>query len=374
MIYLDNAATTPIHPKVIKVIHEKMTIYGNPSSTHTIGREAKALVEQARKNIAKTFKVNPQEIVFTSGGSEANNLILWNAVTQLGVKEIITSRLEHHSVLQTIGALVNQYGIGVRYVKLKKNGQVDLDYLEKKISGGEGKKLVSLMYVNNETGGMLPLQEVANLCKIHDVLFHSDTVQGIGHYDIDLSHIPVDFISASAHKFHGPKGVGFAFIRKGVSLKPILHGGGQEHGMRAGTENIHSIVGLDIALQESRKNLIADTTQIWKLKQYFIDRLEQGFPGIVFNAAGDNKTISACHVLNVRFPKEDAMLLFKLDMNGLACSGGSACQSGSNKGSHVLSEIIPKYEQVKTSVRFSFSVFTTKEEIDQTIAILKNTL
>ncbi len=370
MIYLDNAATTPLHPEVIKLIHEEMqTNYANPSSTHALGRQAKALVEQSRRRIAQTFNVSTGEVVFTAGGSEANNLILWNAVTQLGVKNIITSRLEHHAVLHTIEDLVNRYGIDVRFVKLDKNGAVDYEYLEQTLSHLEGKTLVSLMYVNNEIGTILDVSKVSALTGQYQALFHSDTVQGIGYYPLNLQETPIDFITASAHKFHGPKGVGFAIIKKGLPVKPLLHGGGQEHGMRAGTENTHSIAGMAKALELSREKLNESVDHMRAMKHYFVERLQELVPDIKFNGDSD-KDHTAVHILNVHFPKAYPMLLFKLDMAGIACSGGSACQSGSDKGSHVLAEILSETEAQKTSVRWSFSKFTTKEDLDQTLKAL----
>ncbi len=374
MIYLDNAATTPIHPEVIKLIHEEMkNNYANPSSTHALGRQAKALVEQSRRRIAQTFNVTTGEVVFTAGGSEANNLILWNAVTQLGVKNIITSRLEHHAVLHTVEDLVNRYGIDVRFVKLDKNGAVDYEYLEQTLSHLEGQTLVSLMYVNNELGTILDISKVSALTRQYQALFHSDTVQGIGYYPLNLQETPIDFITASAHKFHGPKGVGFAILKKGLPVKPLLHGGGQEHGMRAGTENTHSIAGMAKALELSREKLNESVEHMRTMKHYFVKRLQELVPDIKFNGDSD-KDHTAVHILNVHFPKAYPMLLFKLDMAGIACSGGSACQSGSDKGSHVLAEILSEAETQKTSVRWSFSKFTTKEDLDQALKVLKTLL
>ena len=289
----------------------------------------------------------------------------------MGVKCIITSRLEHHAVLHTIGYLANTYGVQVRYAKLDKEGKIDYEYLERSLADIPEKKMVSLMYVNNETGVILDLEKVSQLTRQYDTIFHSDTVQGIGHYPINLKETPIDFMTASAHKFHGPKGVGFAIIRKGLPMKPIIHGGGQEHGMRAGTENVHSIAGMAKAMELSRKNVEEDNLHIKKLKNYFIDQLKKSFPNIAFNGSSD-KNDTAIHILNVRFSKKYDMLLFKLDMAGIACSGGSACQSGSDQGSHVLKEILNDNEVSKTSIRFSFSKFTTKEDLDQAIEKLKS--
>ena len=371
-IYLDNAATTPILPEVIETMTVAMqTIYGNPSSTHEFGRKARALLELARKNIAKQFNVSGNEIIFTAGGSEADNLILRNAVTNLNVKTIISSKIEHHAVLHTIESLQHEFNIEVKWVKLDDKGDINYKHLEEILAQTTSKKLVSLMYVNNELGNLLNLEKVCDLCKIHDALFHSDTVQGIGHFLLDLKKYPIDFMTASAHKFHGPKGVGFAYIKRNFGIKPLLIGGEQEHGARAGTENIHSISGMEKALDIAYKNLENDTKNIQKIKSYFIEQLKLNFNDIAFNGYSESENKSSYIILNVRFSKDYSMLLFNLDLNGIAASGGSACQSGSNKGSHVLTTILNDKEALKTSVRFSFSKFTTKDEIDYVIATLK---
>lgn len=374
-IYLDNAATTPMLPEVVSAVHKSMqTTFGNPSSTHSFGRSAKSAVESARKNIAKHFNVTASEIVFTAGGSEADNLILRNAVTHLGVRTIIYSAIEHPAVLHSIAALEKEYGISLKQVKLTPDGSVDYSDLEKLLSQVTDKTLVSLMHVNNETGRLLNLQKVSDLCETYQALFHSDTVQGVGHFRIDLQQTPIDFITASAHKFHGPKGVGFSYFKKGTAINPMLLGGEQERGARAGTENIHSIIGMEKALQIAYDTLADDTTYIQDLKSYFIRELESIIPDIRFNAASDNSETSSYIILNVRFPKALNMLLFNLDLKGIAASGGSACQSGSSKGSHVLQAFLDEKEALKTSVRFSFSKLNTKEEIDYTLKTLKDLL
>jgi len=371
-IYLDNAATTPILPEVIDVISTTMAnFYGNPSSTHQVGRKSKSLVETARKNIAKQFNAASNEIIFTAGGSEADNLILRNAITNLGVTTIISSKIEHHAVLHTIEQLQSEFKIKVCWVNLNENGDVNYQHLEELLQQTNEKKLVSLMYVNNEIGNLLDLKKVSDLCIANEALFHSDSVQGIGHFKIDATKTPIDFFVASAHKFHGPKGVGFAYIKKGFGIYPILHGGEQERGARAGTENIHSILGMEKALEIACANLKEEAAYIQKIKSYFINELKSNFEGIEFNGFSDDETKSSYIILNVRLPKEYAMLLFNLDLKGISVSGGSACQSGSNKGSHVLNTILPEIEVTKTSVRFSFSKFNTIEEIDYVIINLK---
>ncbi|PKP14424.1 MAG: cysteine desulfurase [Bacteroidetes bacterium HGW-Bacteroidetes-3] len=370
-IYLDNAATTPILPEVIVAVSNAMAnVYGNPSSIHHIGRKAKSLVETARKNIAKHFNASAQEIVFTAGGSEADNLILRNAVTNLGVTTIISSKIEHHAVLHTIENLQKDFEIVVKYVDLDEAGNVNFLHLEQLLQESDEKKLVSLMHVNNEIGNILNLKKVSELCVANNALFHSDAVQGVGHFKIDVKEIPIDFFVASAHKFHGPKGVGFAYIKRGFGIHPILHGGEQERGARAGTENVHSILGMEKALEIACLNMLKESDYIQKLKNYFINELKQNFKGIEFNGMSESETDSSYTILNVRFPKDYAMLLFNLDLKGIAVSGGSACQSGSNQGSHVLHEILSEKEAAKTSVRFSFSKFNTIEELDVVIQTL----
>lgn len=371
-IYLDNAATTPMSKMVIEATTKVMLqTFGNPSSTHQFGRSAKVLVETARKKIAKCFNVTASEIVFTSGGSEADNLILTNAVLNLGVTRIITSNIEHHAVLHTIASLHKEQNIQVDIVNVQENGVIDYKNLEELLHKEHERTLVSLMYVNNEIGNLLDINTVCNLCKKYNALFHSDTVQAIGHYPINLQKTPIDFIAASAHKLHANKGVGFAIIKKGFGIKPLLLGGEQERGARAGTENVPNIVGMEVALSNMLDNLPTEKQYILDLKQYFITQLTTNFTGILFNGLSNDLDKSSYTILSVRFPKNIPMLLFNLDLKGIAASGGSACQSGSNTGSHVLSAILEEREAVKTSVRFSFSKYNTKEEIDYVITVLK---
>ncbi|MDE0536544.1 cysteine desulfurase family protein [Tenacibaculum sp. L6] len=372
-VYLDNAATTPMLPEVVSVMQESMLAnFGNPSSTHQYGRKAKAAVETARKNIAKHFNVSASEIIFTAGGTEADNLILQNAVMHLGVKRIITSKLEHHAVLNTVQFLEKKHKIIVDYVRVNENGAVVLDSLGEALKKSNEKTLVSLMYVNNEIGNILPIEEVANMCKEHHAYFHSDTVQAIGHYPTDLQKTPVDFIAASAHKFHGPKGVGFAYVKKGIAIQPMFFGGEQEKGARSSTENVHAIIGMDKALQIAFENLLVDETHIKELKNYFVKKVKELVPNAEINGEPADET--SYTIVNVRFPVQDKMLLFNLDLSGVAVSGGSACQSGSNKGSHVLSAFLNVEEVQKASVRFSFSKLNTITEIDYVLNQLKKTL
>lgn len=374
-VYLDNAATTPVDSSVIEVMQLSMQEnYGNPSSSHHFGRKAKNLVENARNNIAKLFHVSASEIIFTAGGTEADNLILYNAVTNLGVQRIISSKIEHHAVSHTIAFLQEKYDIEVTYVKLNSCGDISIEHLEYLLKDSGRKTMVSLMYINNEIGNILPINKVCNLCIKYQALFHSDTVQAIGHYAIDLQKSPIDFIVASAHKFHGPKGVGFAYFKKGVGIQPLFHGGNQEKGARSSTENVHGIVGMEKALMMASETLEKDKLAMNSIKSYFIDCLKGLNSKIRFNGNSANLEESSCTILNVLFPFSNDMLMFNLDLYGIAVSGGSACQSGSNKGSHVLHEILNEDGEQFTSIRFSFSRFTTKSEIDYTIEKLKKLL
>lgn len=377
-VYFDNAATTQLRSEVIHSITDTLkTEYGNPSSSHSYGRSSKSLIENSRKVIASFFNVSSSEIIFTSGGSEADNLILRSCVRDLKVERIISSRIEHHAVLHTLEGLELQYGVEVVYVNLDECGNVDFEHLESLLADTSKKTLVSLMHVNNEIGNILDLKRTALLCKKYNTLFHSDTVQSVGHYKMDFSDIPIDFAVAAAHKFHGPKGAGFAFIRKNSGLQPILIGGDQERGMRAGTEAVHSIAGMSEALKIAYQNLEKEQTYISDLKKYFKQQLTEKIEGIKFNGGCGDLVNSTYTLLNVclPIPTEKAMLLlFQLDLKGIACSKGSACQSGSEAGSHVLNAILSEEDLRKPSIRFSFSIFNTKDEVDYVMEVLQEFL
>ncbi len=374
-VYFDSAATTQLRDDVITCITEVLkTEYGNPSSTHSYGRSSKSLLENARKEIAKLLNVSASEIIFTSGGTEADNLILCSAVRDLGIKRIISSRIEHHAVLHTLEWLQKEYDIQLDFVKVDECGQVDYDHLENLLADTSQKTLVSLMHVNNEIGSLLDLKRVALLCKEHNALFHSDTVQSVGHFELDFKEIPIDFAAAAAHKFHGPKGAGFAFIRKNSGLRSLIHGGKQERGLRAGTEAVYAIAGMAEALKLSYHKLEKERAYITELKDYFKEQLLTAIPGVKFNGSCDDNERSTYTLLNVCLPisAEKAMLLlFQLDLKGIACSKGSACQSGSEGGSHVLNEILSEEDLSKPSIRFSFSTFNKKEEVDYVVEVLK---
>ena len=374
-VYLDNAATTAIRDEVIVDMTKALKQnFGNASSTHSFGRSSKVLIEKARKTIAGYLNVSAGEILFTSGGTEADNLVLRSAVRDLKVSHIIISKIEHHAVLHTAKQLKKEYDIEISYVNLDAFGSIDFEHLETLLKS-DRKTLVSLMHVNNEIGNLLDIKYVAKLCKSHNALFHSDTVQAIGHFNLDLQEIPINFLAASAHKFHGPKGVGFVFVRKNSGLKPLIFGGEQERGFRAGTESIHNIVGIERALQLAYDNLGEERSYVEGLKQYFIKRLKEDLPQVAFNGYSDDMNKSTYTLVSVRLPvsvEKSSMLLFQLDLKGIACSKGSACQSGSTQSSHVLSEILSDAELQKPSIRFSFSIYNTVEEIDYVINELKN--
>ncbi len=375
-VYFDSAATTCVSETVVKAMTACLTNdFGNASSTHSFGRSAKSLIEKARKNIAKQLKVSASEIIFTSGGTEADNFVLNSAVRDLGVTRIITSKIEHHAIGHSAEALKACFNISLDYVKTDENGSVILDDLENLLQQDKGKTLVSLMHINNEIGNILDVKRVSEICKKYNALFHSDTVQSIGHYDVDLSEIKVDFCAVSAHKFHGPKGVGFVFMRKDTGLNSLIFGGGQERGFRAGTESVHNIVGLNVAFNDVYTHLEKDSAYIKSLKSYFIEEIKMAVPAVKFNGLSGDLNKSTFTLVNLLLPvtaQKALIVLFQLDLKGIACSKGSACQSGSSKGSHVLSEILSDEDMLKPSLRFSFSKYNTKEEIDYVINVLKD--
>ena len=375
-IYLDNAATTCVRKEVSDKMASVLTsYYGNPSSTHSFGRSSKSILEKCRKNIASFFSVKPSEIIFTSGGTEADNLVLRSAVLDLKINHIITSKIEHHAVGHTVNYLKDNFNVKISYVRVFPDGKIDYNHLDEILSKNNLKALVTLMHINNEIGTILDLNRVSKICKLHGALFHSDTVQSIGHYPLDLSKINIDFLAASAHKFHGPKGIGFAFIRNGIGIKSIITGGSQERGYRSGTESLHDIMGLNESLKISYERLEIEKDHISEIKSHFINKLNQEIPGVKFNGSSNNLKDSTYTLVNVCFPvdiKKSPLFLFQLDLNGIACSKGSACQSGSNSGSHVLNEILTDDDLKKPSIRFSFSCFNTKNEIDAVVKVLKD--
>jgi cysteine desulfurase len=374
-IYFDNAATTKIDSIVIDQMQTVMREnFGNPNSTHSLGRSSRTLIEKARKTIASEFNVSASEIFFTSCGTESDNMVLVSAVRDLGVKTIVTSKIEHKAVLNVADFLKETESIEILYVDILKNGLIDYDHLENILENCKNKSLVSLMHINNEIGSILDLERVGNLCKKYNSLFHSDTVQSIGKYKFNLSDLNIDFIVGSAHKFHGPKGIGFVYINKKLNLNPLIIGGNQERGMRAGTESVHNIVGMQTAFENSYSNLEANNKYILNLKLNFIKSIKKAIPKIKFNGSCENNLYSSFSILNICLPmnEEQSILLeFNLDIKGISCSRGSACQSGSNQGSHVLNSILSSDDLKKPSLRFSFSKYNKDEEISEVVSALK---
>lgn len=369
-IYLDNAATTPIRQEVIEeMVRVMQSEFGNPSSTHSIGRSSKAVIETSRKSIAKQLHCTAQEIIFTSSATEATNWILRSAVKDFGVKRIISSKVEHHATLYTILALQQEFGIQVDYLNVDCDGKLEYSKLSTLLSE-ESKTLVSLMHVNNETGVVNDINRIGAICHQNKALFHCDTVQSIGKTELNLQGAPIDFLVASAHKFHGPKGIGFAFVRKSLVLQPLFFGGEQEKGWRAGTEAVHQIAGMAKALELSYEHLLAERKYISDLKAYCLQELRTSYPEVVVN--GSDTFYNILNILLPISPEKTAMILFNLDMKGIAVSRGSACQSGSIKPSHVLAEMLSDADLTKPSLRISFSHYNTKEEIDYLIATLKD--
>ena len=369
-IYLDNAATTSLDEQVLAAMMPYLTEkFGNPSSIYSYGRETRMAIESARKTVAKILNAHPSEIFFTSGGTESSNTAINAAVRDLGCKHIISSPIEHHATLHTIEHLHKAGEVKLSYVKLLPNGHVDLDDLENLLSNSKEKCLVTLMHANNEIGNILDIDAVGELCKKYTAVFHSDTVQTVGHFPFDLSNTPVHFITGAAHKFHGPKGIGILFINQNIKIKPFVHGGSQERNMRAGTENLYGIVGFAKALEIATANYETDSATIRGLKNYMMNELKKNIPSVVFN--GDPLGKSLYTVLNANFPKSEKseMLLFNLDIHNICASGGSACTSGADMGSHVIRAINNDPEQV--TVRFSFCKHNTEEEIDYVVETLK---
>ncbi len=362
-VYLDNAATTPMAAEVVDAMCEVLrNKFGNPSSTHSFGRESKALIETARRNIAGHLNCHPAELFFTSGGTEADNLACHIAVQELGVKRIISTSIEHHAVGHTVEMYRDRFNVQLQNLTLDAQGHIDLSELEALLKEPIP-TLVSLMHANNEIATLIPLERVAALCRTHGAYFHSDTVQTMGHYAFDLKALDIDFLACAAHKFHGPKGIGFLYVNKRIKMTPLILGGAQERGFRGGTENISGIVGLSKAFDLAYENLEGHHSHIQGLKTYMMERLKAHFPDVLFH--GDTSPEGSLYtVLNVCFPATDkaSMLLFTLDLKGVAASGGSACTSGATKGSHVLEGI--GADMSRPNVRFSFSIYTTKEEID----------
>lgn len=373
-VYLDNAATTPLDPEVFEAMKPFMLEeFGNPSSTHTHGRRVRAAIELSRKKIAELLSCTPGEIIFTSGGTEADNAILRCGVSTFNIKHVISSPIEHHAVTHTLETLEKEGAIKLHFVKLDEKGHVDLTDLENLLQQFPN-AMVSLMHANNEIGNLLDIEAVAKLGEQYNAYFHSDTVQSVGHYRHDLKKLNISAMTAAAHKFHGPKGIGFMYINKNKKIQPFVHGGAQERNMRGGTENTFGIIGLAKAMEIAYREMDEHRSHIEQLKLRMIEKLREVVPGIRFNGDSDNMARSLYTVLNASFPEseENDMLLFNLDLAGVSASGGSACSSGATKGSHVLAALYP--ESKRGAVRFSLSKYNTPEQIDYAIEKIGETV
>ena len=370
-VYLDNAATTQIAPEVIDYMSDLMkSDYANPSSIHHGGRKSRIIIENARKTVSGFLNTSPGNIFFTSGGTEADNMAIRCGILDNNITHAITSSISHKAVIYPLEELKEKNHISLDYIKLDSNGRVDLNHLDTLLKNND-RTFVSIMHANNEIGTIQPIVEIGEICKKYNAVFHCDTVQTMAHYPIDLQKLNVDFITGSAHKFHGPKGVGFIYISDNINIKPFISGGSQERNMRAGTENVHSIAGLAKAMELSYLNMEKDKIYISEIKKYMIDELSKNIKDVKFNANCTDFDSSLFKILSVSFPKisESEMLLFNLDIHGISCSGGSACSAGNMSGSHVLDEVCK--DSNRTGVRFSFSRYNTKAEIDYTIQKIK---
>jgi cysteine desulfurase len=362
-IYFDNAATTALDPAVLEAMMPYLTAqFGNPSSIYSYGRESRLAIENARKSVAKILNAHPAEIFFTSGGTESSNTVIMAAVRDLGCRHIISSSIEHHATLHSVEYLHQTGEAALSYVNVLPGGHIDVQHLEALLADAGERCFVSLMHANNETGNMMDIFEVGNICKKYNAIFHSDTVQTVGHFPFDLRHTPVHFITGAGHKFHGPKGVGMLYINENVKIKPFVHGGSQERNMRAGTENLYGIVGFAKALELATEHYEQDSAHIRAVRDYMMEQLKLKLKDVGFN--GDPSGRSLYTVLNVSFPKTEKseMILFNLDINNICASGGSACTSGADQGSHVIRAI--NNDPNRVAVRFSFSKYNTKEEVD----------
>ena len=370
IVFLDNAATTPLEPRVKEEMIRMMENYGNPSSTHISGRSAKVEVEKVRKYIAATIGAQPSEIFFTSGGTEADNMALFCSVRDLGVKRIITTVQEHHAVGHPVEFMAERGEIEAVYLTVNEFGDIDLTELEGLLKDGP-KTLVSLMFANNEIGNLHPVKEISALCKQYDALFHSDTVQAMGHLPISVAEVPFDFLTCSAHKIHGPKGAGFAYVKSGLKIRPLIQGGAQERNMRAGTENTIGICALGKAFEVAHSEMANDQKKVEALKQRVIDGIQELVPGVKFFGRSAELDRSLYTVLSIAFPKtENDMMTFSLDMKGINVSGGSACTSGSNQGSHVI-RALGSWTADYQPVRVSFSKFNTEDCVDAFLDAVK---
>lgn len=369
-IYLDNAATTPLDPAVVEAMLPILNqTFGNPSSIHSFGREAKAAVEKSRKKVADLLSTSPAHLIFTSGGTEADNMALRCSVETLGIKNVITSPLEHHAVLHTLEHLAHSGQIELTILECDREGNLNMDQLWRLMDKNPN-TLVSLMHGNNEIANLNPVEEIASEIRERGGIFHCDTVQTVGHYTHNLSEWKTNFMVGSAHKFHGPKGIGFLYTAPGTRIQPFIQGGAQERNMRGGTENVMGMVGLAKALEIACSEMENHKAHISGLKSRMIQKLKSEIPDVSFNGKSGYVNDSLYTVLNVSLPPSEVneMLIFNLDVNKVAASGGSACSSGSEVGSHVLRAI--KVDGERGAVRFSFSRYNSESDIDAAVQVL----
>ena len=366
-VYFDNAATTPLDPAVLEAMLPFLRdFYGNPSSIHGHGRQVRAALENARKTVAHLVGAAPAEISFTSGGTEADNYAIFGSVRTLGLTRAVTSPLEHHAVLHPLQALAKAGEIELHYLRHDEEGTLDPGHLEELLTD-QPPTFVSLMHGNNEIGNLNNIQEISDLCRQHGAVFHTDTVQTMGHYRHDVQQLKPHFLVGSAHKFHGPKGVGFLYRHPQVQVGPLLHGGSQERNLRAGTENVPGIVGLAKALEIACRDMADHQQHIQGLKDRFITKLRVAINGVQFNGHSAEADRSLYTVLSVSLPPSELneMLLFNLDINRVSVSGGSACTSGAQAGSHVLAAL--GADPDRGAIRFSMSKYNTAEEVDYAV-------
>ena len=372
LVYLDNAATTKMSKRVIEEMTESFEeIYGNPSSTHTLGQKAKAVVENARHIVAKNLKVEAKEIVFTSGGAEGNNLVIKGFLKQNKDKgkHIITTKIEHSTVLKTFESLEKQ-GYDVTYIDVTKDGIIDVEKLKKAVR--KDTALVSVMFVNNETGVIQPIKEIGEFLKEKEIFFHTDAVQAIGKFEIYPKELIIDALTVSSHKFYGPKGTGFVFIDKKYNIEKEIFGGSQERNRRAGTENVNGILGTGVALEEVYEKMEVIFEHEKKIQEYLEEKLKNEIGRIQKVEINGENSRRVKNITNVFIENTDIqMLLVALDMRGICVSGGSACMSGSLENSYVLEAMGLNDEKLKSSFRISIGKDTTIEEIDYFIENLK---
>ena len=370
MIYLDNAASTQIHEDVLNsMLPFLKEQYGNPSSIHRYGRLTRKAIHKARKQIASIINADPAEILITSGGTESNNTVLMGISSQFPSSQIITSSIEHDAILEPCKKLETKK-FHVNYLPVNKFGMIDTSDLENVIS--DKTSLVSIMFGNNEVGTIQPIAEIAKICHKNNVIFHTDAIQAVGKLSVDVKELNVDLLSISSHKLHGPKGIGALYIKDGIKIDPIILGGGQEFRLRSGTENVASIVGFGQACEIAQNHLIENMSSIKKLQTLLVKRILEEIPYVTFNGHSESRLSNNAHFTFLGVNGED--LIIKLDEYGIAASTGSACSVNTQKSSHVLESMGFSLEQITGSLRLTVGIFNTKNEINETVDIIKKVI